>query len=124
MRSCKGGWHGTAEWGRFRGFPETDAGLRADDGANSLSDAGSSIAASDLRLAELRHVSEIPGAEGFPGVLGGEARRPPPFGHRGAFQADQAGRTARRGRRVPAALRRTPGSRGGERRALRAPCPP
>src|SRR3569833_82307 len=101
MRSCKGGWHGLAEWGRFRGFPETDAGLRADDGANSLPDAGSSLVAPDLCLAELRHVSEIPGAEGFPGVLAGVARRPPPFGLRGAFQADQAGRAARRGWRVP-----------------------
>src|SRR3569833_1725809 len=103
MRSCKGGWHGLAEWGRFRGFPETDAGLRADDGANSLPDAGSSLVAPDLRLAELRHVSEIPGADGFPGVLAGEARQPPPNRHQDTNQADQAGRAARRGWRVPAA---------------------
>src|SRR5262249_4053017 len=108
MRSCKGGWHGTAGWGRFRGLPETDAGLRADDGANSLSDAGSSLAAPDLCLAELRHVPEIPGAERLPAVLAGEARRSAPFGDGGAFQADQAGRAARRGRRVPAALNRAP----------------
>ncbi|MGY4334178.1 uncharacterized protein Usg [Bradyrhizobium sp. LB7.2] len=41
MRSCKGGWHGLAGWGCFRRFPETGAGLRADDGGNSLPDAGS-----------------------------------------------------------------------------------
>src|SRR6478672_8495181 len=105
MRSCKGGWHGIAGWGRFRGFPETAAGLWADDGGNSLSDAGSSLAASDLCLAGLRHVSEIPGAEGFPGVLDGEARRPAAFGDGRAFQADQARRVARRGWRVPAELR-------------------
>src|SRR5438445_9616745 len=104
MRSCKGGWHGLAGWGCFRRLPETAVGLRADDGTNSLSDAGSSLAASDLRLAELRHVSEIPGAEGFSGVLAGEARRAASLGDRRAFEADQAGRAARRGRRVPAAL--------------------
>src|SRR3954467_15362729 len=110
MRSCKGGWHGLAEWSRFGRFPETAAGLRNDDGANSLPDAGSSLAAPDLRLAELRSVSEISGAEGFPGVLAGEARRPAVLGDGGAFQADQAGRAAHRGRRVPAALRRATNS--------------
>src|SRR5258707_14713887 len=102
--SCNGGWHGVAGWGCFRRFPEAGAGLRADDGGNSLSAAGSSLVAADLRLAELRSVSEIPGAERLSGVLAGKARWPALFGHRGAFQADQAGRTARRGRRVQAAL--------------------
>src|SRR4051812_5628401 len=106
MRSCKGGWHGLAGWGCFRRFPETSAGLRADDGANSLSDAGSSLAASDLCLAELRSVPEISGAEGFPGVLAGEARRSASLGDHRAFQADQASRAARRGWCVQAALRR------------------
>src|SRR6185437_15175302 len=73
MRSSNGGWHGLAGWNCFRRFPEAGAGLRADDGGNSLSTAGSSLAATDLRLAELRSVSEISGAEGFPGVLAGEA---------------------------------------------------
>src|SRR5271165_4519919 len=104
MRSSNGGWHGLAGWGCFRRFPEAGAGLRADDGANSLSDAGSSVAVTDLRLAELRSVSEIPGAEGFPRLLAAKARRPAVLGHRGALQADQASRTARRRRRVPAAL--------------------
>src|ERR1700743_2292079 len=73
MRSSNGGWHGLASWG-FRGFPEAGAGLRADDGANSLSDAGSSLTAANLHLAKLRSVSEISGAEGFPRILGGKAR--------------------------------------------------
>src|SRR5436309_2431108 len=60
MRSSNGGWHGVAGWG-FRGFPETGAGLRADDGANSVSHARPSIAAANLRLAELRSLPEISG---------------------------------------------------------------
>src|SRR4051812_20911117 len=99
-------WHGVTSWGCFRRFPETGAGLRADDGANSLSHAGSSLALTDVRLAELRSVSEIPGAAGFPGLLAAKARGTAVFGHRGAFQADQAGRAARRRRCVQAALRR------------------
>src|SRR6202521_1721699 len=74
MRSSNGGWHGLAGWG-FRGFPVAGAGLRADDGANSVSHAGSPLAAANLRLAELRSVSEISGAEGFPLVLGEVAGR-------------------------------------------------
>src|SRR6478672_6810838 len=103
MRSSNGGWHGLAGWG-FRGFPETGAGLWADDGANSVSDAGSSLAPTNLCLAELRPVSEFPGAEGFSLVLAAEAGRPAVLRHRCAFQADQACRTARRRRRLPAAL--------------------
>src|SRR6478609_4404751 len=105
MRSCKGGWHGLASWGCFRRLPETGAGLRADDSRNSLPDAGSSLAAPDLCLAELRHVSEISSADGFPGVLAEEARRPAILGHGRAFQADQAGGAACGGRRIPAALK-------------------
>src|SRR5713101_5305559 len=103
MRSSNGGWHGVAGWG-FRGFPETGAGLRADDGANSVSDAGSSLAVTNLRLAELRSVSEFSGAEGFPLVLAAEARGSVIRRHRCPLQADQACRTARRRRRLPAAL--------------------
>src|SRR5882757_9720893 len=102
------GWHGLAGWwGCFRRFPEAVTGLRADDGANSVSDAGSSLAAADLCLAELRHVSKIPGAAGLPHLLGGKARGAAALGDGGAFQADQAGRAARRGWRVPAALSAT-----------------
>src|SRR5438067_7294783 len=104
MRSLNGGWHGVAGWGCFRRFPEAGAGLRADDGANSVSDAGSPVVAANLRLAELRSVSEISGTEGFSRLLAGKARRAAVLRHRGAFQADQAGRIARRRRRVQAAL--------------------
>src|ERR1700730_13638365 len=107
MRALNGGWHGLAGWGCFRRFPETGAGLRADDGANSLSDAGSSVAVTNLRLAELRSVSEIPGAAGFPRVLAGRARGTAILRHRGALQPDQARRTARRRRGLPAALNRS-----------------
>src|ERR1043166_9712729 len=103
MRSSNGGWHGLAGWG-FRGFSETGAGLRADDGANSLPHAGSSLAAANLRLAELRPVSEISGAARFPRVLGKIAGRTAVRGHGREFEADQAGGAPRRRRRVPAAL--------------------
>src|SRR3954470_4406828 len=98
-------WHGVAGWSCFRRFPEAGAGLRADDGANPVSDAGSSLIAADLCLAELRSVSEIPGVERFPGLLAGKTRWPSVFRDGGALQADQAGRAARGGRRVQAALR-------------------
>src|SRR5689334_13502184 len=105
MRSLNGGWHGLAGWwGCFRRFPETGGRLRADDGANPLSVAGSSLALTNLRLAELRPVSEISGAAGFPVLLAGEARGAAVLGDGSAFQADQAGRAARRRRRLPPAL--------------------
>src|SRR5450432_645647 len=103
MRSSNGGWHGVAGWG-FRGFPEAGAGLWADDGADSLSDAGSPLAAANVRLAELRSVSEISGAEGFSVFLGEGTGRTAVLGDGSPFQADQARRIARRRRRVPAAL--------------------
>src|SRR3954462_12227324 len=99
MRSSNGGWHGLAGWG-FRGFPETGAWLWADDGGNPVSVAGSSLTAANLRLAELRSVSEFSGAEGFSVVLAAKARRPALCRHGGPFQAYQAGRTARGGWRV------------------------
>src|ERR1700730_17366645 len=105
MRSSNGGWHGLAGWG-FRGFPETGAGLWADDGANSVSNAGSSLAAANLRLAELRFIPEISGVEGLSHLLGKIARRSAVRRHRGAFQAGQARRTSCRRRRIPAALGR------------------
>src|SRR5438270_12050311 len=72
MRSSNGGWHGLAGWG-FRGFPEAGAGLWADDGANPVSHAGSSLAAAKLRLAGLRSFPEISPVEGFSQLLGTEA---------------------------------------------------
>src|SRR5229473_6644415 len=95
MRSSNGGWHGLAGWG-FRGFPETGVGLWADDGADPVSDAGSSRVAANLRLAELRSVSEFSGTERFPLVLAAKARRSTVRRHCRALQADQARRTARR----------------------------
>src|ERR1700759_5487335 len=77
MRSCKGGQHDVAGWGRFRGFPETGTWIWADHGRDPLSDAGSSLAAADLCLAELRSVSEISGTQGFPRLLAGKTRLPP-----------------------------------------------
>src|SRR6266704_6030853 len=112
LRSSNGGWHGLAGWG-FRGVPETGAGLWADDSANSVSNAGSSLALTNLCLAELRSISEFPGAEGFSLVLAAEARRPAVLCHRCALQADQACRTARRRRRLPAALIRSSLHHGG-----------
>src|SRR5882724_10870306 len=103
MRSSNGGKHGLAGWG-FRGFPEAGAGLWADDGANSLSHAGSSLVAANLCLAELRSVSQISGAEGFPQLLGKVAGRTVVLRDGRSLQADQARRTARRRWRVPAAL--------------------
>jgi len=61
-------------------------------GANSLSHAGSPFAAADLRLAELRSVSEIPGAEGFFWRSGRKSLMARCSRSRlSAFQADQAG---------------------------------
>src|ERR1700730_18674013 len=117
MRSSNGGWHGLAGWG-FRGFPAASAGLWADDGANSVSDAGSSLAVTNLCLAELRSVSEFPGAEGLSQLLGNVAGSIAVCRYRFAFQADQAGRTARGRRRVSAALIGRVG------KGAFAPCPP
>src|SRR6516165_18425 len=91
MRSRNGGCNGFAGCGCFRRLPETGAGLRADDGGDPLSDAGSSLTAADLCLAELRSVSEISGAAGLPLLLANEARGPLVQGDGGAFEADQAG---------------------------------
>src|SRR6201998_3974860 len=104
MRSSNGGWHGLAGWGCFRRFPEAGSRLWADDGADPVSDAGSSLVAADLCLAELRSVSEISRADGLSALLAAKTRRSVVLGHRCAFQADQAGRTARHRRRVPFAL--------------------
>src|SRR5215470_3436228 len=104
MRSFNGGWHGLAGWGCFRRLPETSAGLRSDDGADSLSDAGSPVVAADLRLAELRSVSEISGATGLSRLLAGKARGAAVLGDGGAFAADQAGRAAGGERGFPSAL--------------------
>src|SRR5450631_1226982 len=122
MRSSNGGWHGLAGWG-FRGFPEAGVGLWADDGADFISDAGSPLAAANLRLAELRSVSEISGVEGFPQLLGKVAGGTVVLRDGRALQADQARRTARRRRRVPAALINRLGSPSGDGPAAAWPAP-
>src|SRR3954464_3456063 len=104
VRSRNGGWHEFAGCCCFRGLSETGAGLRADNGANPLPDAGPSLAAADLCLAELRPVSKIPCSAGFPFLLAGEAGRAALCSHGGAFQVDQASRATRRRRCIPAAL--------------------
>src|SRR5882757_7382323 len=91
MRSGNGGKHGLAGWG-FRGFPETGVRLWADDGANPVSLAGSSLVAANLRLAELRSVSQISGIVQVSFVLATEARWPSVFGPGGAFQLGEARR--------------------------------
>src|SRR5215813_1921353 len=104
MRSLNGGWHGLAGWGCFRRLPETSAGLRSDDGGDSLSDAGSPVVAADLRLAELRSVSEISGAAGLSRLLAGKARGAAVLRDGRAFAADQAGRAAGGEWGLPSAL--------------------
>src|ERR1700756_4026964 len=87
-------------------FPWIEAGLRlrTDNSGNRLSPSGSSLAAANLRLAGLRSVSEFPGAQGFPRVLGKITRRTPVRSYRCALETHQACRAARYRRRVPVAL--------------------
>src|SRR5438874_10395031 len=91
---------------RFPRIQEAGLRLRTDNSGNPLSPSGSSMAAANLCLAGLRSVSKFPGAEGFPRLLATRARRPAVCGHRRALQTDQACRTTRRGRSLPAALTR------------------
>src|SRR6266436_682871 len=104
MRSLNGGWHGFAGWGCFRRFPEAGAGLRADDGANSLSDAGSPVAVTNLRLAELRSMPQISGIVQVSCFLAAEARRPAVFGSGRAFEFGEACRDQGRRRGFSTAL--------------------
>src|ERR1700738_2644573 len=85
MRSSNGGWHGLAGWG-FRGFPETGAGLWADDGTDFVSDARSPLAVTNLCLAELRSVSQISGTVQVSCFLAAEAGRPAIFRAGRAFE--------------------------------------
>src|SRR5450432_1649852 len=87
-------------------LPRLGIRLRTDNSGDRLSPSGSSLVAANLRLAGLRYVSKFPGAKGFPRFLGKITRRIPFRSHRCAFQAHQAGRTARRRRSLPAALTR------------------
>src|ERR1700716_2414303 len=69
--------------------------LRADDGGNNLQTSGSSLVAPNIRLAGLRYVSRLSGAEGFPYFLGDNARWSAVRSYRGSFKANQASRIAR-----------------------------
>src|ERR1700680_4583996 len=80
--------------------------LRTDNSGNRLSPSGSPLVAANLRLAGLRYVSEFSGAAGLSRLLAAKARRPAVRSHRRALQSDQACRTTRRGRSLPAALTR------------------
>src|SRR6185312_16150145 len=87
------GWrfaNGNQEPG-VQGLPTATGGLRADHRANPVSDARPPVAPADLRLAELRHVPEIPRVAALPGLLGREARGAVAHGAGGALAADQAG---------------------------------
>ena len=81
--------------------------LWADDGGNRLQASGSSLVATNLRLAGLRYVSQLPGTERFSYFLGDDARWSAVFSYRRSFEADQARRIARHRRRHSIALTRT-----------------
>src|SRR5229473_1201946 len=78
--------------------------LRSDDGANPLPASRSSLLAANLRLAGLRSLPAISGAQPLSGVLAREARGTALFGDGRPFAPDQARRNPGGERRVPAAL--------------------
>src|SRR5262245_5702498 len=88
----------------FHRLPASVEWVWTDHGANPLSAAGSSLAATDLRLAELRSFSEIPVANALPRVLDGKARRPAAFVPDRPLQVNQACRVESHQRRIPLAL--------------------
>jgi len=61
---------------QFPRIAEADLRLRTDKQRRSFIAAGSALAAANVYLAGLRYVSGIPGAKGFPRILGNKARRP------------------------------------------------
>src|SRR5262249_358471 len=78
--------------------------LRPHDRANSLSAARSSVLAADLRLAGLRPLPALSGAQPLPRLLARNLGRPLALGDRRALAADQAGRDQGNQRGIPAAL--------------------
>src|SRR5262245_34448848 len=123
------GIHGiSATWNCDQGFPRSARSLRPHHGANPLPAPRSSFPAADLRLAGLRLVSALSGAEPFSGVLAGEARGAALLRYRRPLAADQARGAALDRRRIPFALklneeRPWPGRRGALKSA-RLPLPP
>src|SRR4051812_4401222 len=89
----------------FKRLPKAAGRLRADNRSNPLPTSRPPVASSDLCLAELRPVPEIPGASALSRLLGREARRAVAFGDGRAFQADQAGGASGDWEGVQAALR-------------------
>src|ERR1044071_2584073 len=87
-----------------RRLPAPACRLRIDHRAHLLPAPGPSLAASVLRLARIRSLSEIPGIAAISRLLEEVARRCAPFGDGGPFGTHQTGRIARRRRRVPAPL--------------------
>src|ERR1044072_173818 len=95
--------HGNAEI-RFQRVQETDGRLRADNRPDPVPDARSSVAAANVRLAELRPVPEISRAATVSRLLDREARGAAAFGAGRALPVDQAGRVESDRRRVSAEL--------------------
>ncbi len=89
----------------LRGLQEAARRLWPDNGRNPVPSSRSPLAAAILRLAELRPVSELSGAEGLSRLLAGQAGRPAGRRHRRAFKAGEARRAESDRRGVPAALR-------------------
>ena len=98
---CKDFGFGTAGFERLQ---TATRGLRTDHRANPVSPPRPSVAAADLRLAELRSVPEISRAAALPGLLGREARRAAALGDGRTLPADQAGRAQGHRWRVQAEL--------------------
>src|SRR4051812_3987960 len=97
---------------RFRGLQTSTARIRFDHRANSLPAARPSVPAADLRLAGLRSVSEISGAQSVPYILARNLGGAAALGHRRAFATDQARRDPRGERRIRLALIAEPVERG------------
>ena len=88
----------------FGRFSPATPGLRPDHRQHPLPAARPSLAPANLRLAGLRSLPELPGAEQIPQFLAGKTRGPAALGDGGACAADQAGGDQGDRRGVQAAL--------------------
>src|SRR6266566_6792116 len=73
-------------------FSEAGKGVRPNHRAHPVPAPGPSLAAANLRLAELRPLPRFPGTARFFGILAEIARRCRAFGHGRAFPPHQTGR--------------------------------
>src|SRR5581483_7459681 len=89
----------------LEGLPTSVERLRVDHRADSLPSPRPPVAAANLRLAELRSVSEFPGVAALSRLLDRENRGTSTFGDSRALAADQTGRATVGERRVSAALK-------------------